>query len=486
MYASYLNFLHYAFLFFPFFTFAADGTIDGTNRYAWSENLGWVDFGSSEGNVQVQDIGLSGYAWSESSGWISLSCGNDSTCDDVSYAVLNDGNGNLSGEAWGENIGWFLFDSDYGQVTIDSNGTFHGIAWRETTGWMIFNCDETDSCNDTSYFVSTTWCPTTSESGGSNGGGGGGSPSVVRQIPDFIGPVIEEEEEEEEEEEVSEPEVISEVQETEESNQILPDEQDLDSDEENEDEVTEITELPFEDPQPEETSPIEASTVQDQESQTNESFSIVGTWSLNETANSLEEHDELLYGALAGSGAASTPFFFPLLRTYRGRKKKKKTAKKRSLPLLVLTISLSLLTFILIYRDYQIPNGMPIAVQADYFPVKTILQADNNEALDAVIEYQFIQLGSNDPSWIFTSSHQLSDNRLYKIEENLYIPYHLSAGVYQLDTSVRIDNEVIDHNPTIVTILPPSQSMIFLLSIVNCFVIFLLLKQYANSLHPDN
>jgi len=120
-----------------------DGTIDGTNRYAWSENIGWIDFGSSAGNVHVTDAGLSGYAYGENVGWILLS------------AVTNNGEGTLSGYGWAENVGWI----DFSHVTIDSSGVFQGYAYGENIGNTVFNSTNSE--------VSTDWRPASSRSGGS-------------------------------------------------------------------------------------------------------------------------------------------------------------------------------------------------------------------------------------------------------------------------------------------------------------------------------
>src|SRR3989344_1583849 len=94
--------------------YAATGTIDGTYKYAWGENVGWINFGTSEGNVVVNDSELTGYAWGENIGWISLNCSNTSSCWTVSYAVTNDTSGNLGGYAWSENQGWINFDPGFG------------------------------------------------------------------------------------------------------------------------------------------------------------------------------------------------------------------------------------------------------------------------------------------------------------------------------------------------------------------------------------
>ena len=136
-----------------------DGTIDSVHRYAWSENFGWVDFGSSEGDVHVTDDGLSGYAYGEEIGWIILNCESTDSCGDVDYGVDNDGEGTLSGYGWGENVGWVRFDPPNGGVSIDDDGVFSGHAWSESSGWIIFNCSDTDSCGDVNYYVETDWRP---------------------------------------------------------------------------------------------------------------------------------------------------------------------------------------------------------------------------------------------------------------------------------------------------------------------------------------
>ena len=59
-----------------------DPNNDGS-KYAWSENLGWLNArpgGPSGPGVQVGDSALTGWMWSENAGWISLSCANTSAC----------------------------------------------------------------------------------------------------------------------------------------------------------------------------------------------------------------------------------------------------------------------------------------------------------------------------------------------------------------------------------------------------------------------
>lgn len=141
------------------FASITDGTIGASNRYAWSENFGWIDFGLTEGNVHVTDSALSGYAWGETIGWISLNCNNTSSCGTVDYKVTNDGEGTLGGYAWSENLGWIQFAPTNGGVTIDNSGTFGGYAWGENAGWIVFNCSDEDSCAAVNYSVSTDWLP---------------------------------------------------------------------------------------------------------------------------------------------------------------------------------------------------------------------------------------------------------------------------------------------------------------------------------------
>ncbi|MEA1936614.1 MAG: hypothetical protein U9N04_00700 [Patescibacteria group bacterium] len=139
------------------FASTTDGMIDLTDKYAWSENLGWINFGTTEGNVHITDSELTGYAWSENAGWISLNCSNNSSCATVDHKIANDGAGNLSGYAWSENTGWINFNPSVGGVSINSSGEFLGYAWGENIGWIVFNCATTSSCATVDYKVKTDW-----------------------------------------------------------------------------------------------------------------------------------------------------------------------------------------------------------------------------------------------------------------------------------------------------------------------------------------
>jgi len=120
----------------PVFSSTTDGTIDTTYKYAWGENIGWVNFGTANGDVHITDSGMSGYALSETIGWVNLD------------NVVNDGAGNLFGYAWSENTGHINFNPTNGGVIINSSGEFTGSALSETVGWIIFDGD---------YKVKTDW-----------------------------------------------------------------------------------------------------------------------------------------------------------------------------------------------------------------------------------------------------------------------------------------------------------------------------------------
>ena len=150
----------------------ASGTtnIDFSNRWAWNDVIGWMDFYST-GNVNVLAGKLQGYATS-SVGYIALHCDsspNGNICGSSNFGVTNDGAGNLSGWAWNDEIGWISFDcrvtvdnclSSVYQVTIDANGNFGGWAWNDVVGWISFGCGNIPgSCTNSSYKVQTSWRP---------------------------------------------------------------------------------------------------------------------------------------------------------------------------------------------------------------------------------------------------------------------------------------------------------------------------------------
>ena len=120
------------------------GQISGTDKYAWSETSGWLNFKPTNGGVTVHAQYLSGYAWAANVGWVKLGAdggGPYANTDSTNWGVNRDAAGALSGYAWGENVGWINFDHDHdqGQVTIDPvSGDFDGYAWSANLGYIHF------------------------------------------------------------------------------------------------------------------------------------------------------------------------------------------------------------------------------------------------------------------------------------------------------------------------------------------------------------
>ena len=124
---------------------ASDGNIDTNNKYAWSENAGWLNFRPTNGGVTVHGTYLSGYAWVENIGWITLGSGTGpySNTTNTNWGVNRNSDTNaLSGYAWSENSGWINFGSTNSDVTVNtSTGEFDGYAWAENVGWIHFKYD---------------------------------------------------------------------------------------------------------------------------------------------------------------------------------------------------------------------------------------------------------------------------------------------------------------------------------------------------------
>lgn len=118
------------------------GTISATDKYAWSENTGWLNFGPTNGGVTVYPPYLSGYLWQQNIGWIKLGAnagGPYANTGATDWGVNRDSAGNLSGYAWSEAMGWINFAPAHGGVAINTvSGAFDGYAWGANIGWTRF------------------------------------------------------------------------------------------------------------------------------------------------------------------------------------------------------------------------------------------------------------------------------------------------------------------------------------------------------------
>lgn len=140
------------FLVFSLVTVVFAGNIDSTEKNAkfLNSSLGKINFGTTEGNVEVTNTAVTGYAWSQTLGWINLAPSNS--------GVVNNGSGTLSGYAWGEGTGWINFAPTNGGVYINNTtGVFTGHAWSENAGWISFNCSDESVCGSDDYVVKTSW-----------------------------------------------------------------------------------------------------------------------------------------------------------------------------------------------------------------------------------------------------------------------------------------------------------------------------------------
>jgi hypothetical protein len=117
-------------------------TIDPLSRYAYGENIGWIDWNQGVNGALIGENVCSGFIYSANVGWINLGSGspangvsyeNDSVSD---FGVNIDGSGNLRGLAWGANVGWINFE-ETGAAAVDlTTGQFGGYAWGANCGWI--------------------------------------------------------------------------------------------------------------------------------------------------------------------------------------------------------------------------------------------------------------------------------------------------------------------------------------------------------------
>ena len=137
----------------------AQSDVDATNKYAWGENVGflnWRDAGNPTASQGVVFNGdhLAGWIWGENIGWIDVGGGSGpySNASGADFGVNVDPvTGELSGYGWGENVGWINFGTT---PTIGADGArldlgaqrFRGYGWGENIGWI--------NLDDNTVFVS--------------------------------------------------------------------------------------------------------------------------------------------------------------------------------------------------------------------------------------------------------------------------------------------------------------------------------------------
>ncbi len=193
---------------------AVSGLIPITG-YAWSDNIGWIQFNPSFGGVNYATSSgqLSGYAWSDNIGWIKFNGLSADSGVGGTGPVASTSTGLISGwaracagtisgdcssmtsrtDGWD---GWIKFDhGKTNPAKIDFvTGDFHGYAWgSDVVGWVSLNCKEGSSAggsvcktdggtSDYKITINPGSLSSSSSSSGSGGsssssGGGGGSSS---------------------------------------------------------------------------------------------------------------------------------------------------------------------------------------------------------------------------------------------------------------------------------------------------------------------
>lgn len=133
---------------------AQTSSISSIQGYAWSSNIGWIEFDPD--NIQVNTDGsIVGYAWSSNVGWLQFGglSGAPTSADDAKiqndritgWAKFLSADGTVSG--WD---GWVLFGGQTHWVNLDSNtNQFSGYAWGDdVVGWIDFSGVSGVSVND--------------------------------------------------------------------------------------------------------------------------------------------------------------------------------------------------------------------------------------------------------------------------------------------------------------------------------------------------
>lgn len=131
----------------------AQQAIDGVEKYAWAENLGYLNFADagdpagSQATILLADY-LEGFAWFENAGYLNLGNGNGpyANTDHTDFGVnLDPVTGELTGFAWAENLGWVNFSGGAmadpprpARIDFTARRWF-GYAWSENAGWINFD-----------------------------------------------------------------------------------------------------------------------------------------------------------------------------------------------------------------------------------------------------------------------------------------------------------------------------------------------------------
>ena len=163
----------------PAFASGTTGTVSDSHKFAWGENIGWINFAPTDGTnyvgLNINNGVVSGFGWSNNFGWINFNPTNSGQGVTVDTTT-----GHFAGYVWVSGFGGWLNMSG---VAVNSVGKFVGTAGTvDKVGRVVFDCTYCD--------VQTDWIPSAPDNqgggGGSGGNGGsGGSGDVV--LPSYLG-----------------------------------------------------------------------------------------------------------------------------------------------------------------------------------------------------------------------------------------------------------------------------------------------------------
>ena len=137
-------------------------TIDATNKYAWSGNLGWSNWRDAGAHgVSIGEYVCSGYVWLANCGWIHLGDGSPANGVHYSntsgsdygvnlqdhYSIGDASKAKLRGFAYAGNLGWINFETQGNPEVSLQSGRLSGHVWSANCGWI--------NLNDITWFVET-------------------------------------------------------------------------------------------------------------------------------------------------------------------------------------------------------------------------------------------------------------------------------------------------------------------------------------------
>lgn len=119
-------------------------------NYFFNNSVSLVSAALSDCNIAGGGKLLKGWAWSSNIGWVNFNCEDQGVCTQSYYKVSLSPSGNLSGCAWSSSIGWIRFDPQTGSVPSAPNqsaqidiGTGLASGWARACNVFQSDCSGT-------------------------------------------------------------------------------------------------------------------------------------------------------------------------------------------------------------------------------------------------------------------------------------------------------------------------------------------------------